>query len=136
MYETFSHTADLGLRVKANSLEELLVEAGKGLMSIFVDRPEKIQPLKKEQIRIEGTEPDYLLFDWLTELLFRFETQRMLYCEFEIVKSDQDILATVRGEELEAERHQPAHEVKAITYHLLKAEQTVDGWLSEVIVDI
>ena len=28
------------------------------------------------------------------------------------------------------------HEVKAITYHGLQVEQTADGWLAEVIVDI
>jgi len=136
MYETFSHTADLGLRVKANSLENLLEEAGKGLMSIFVDRPEEVRPLKEEQISIEGTESDYLFFDWLTELLFRFETQQMLYCEFEIVLTEEGIAARVVGEECEALRHQPSHEVKAITYHQLKTERTKDGWLGEVIVDI
>jgi len=28
------------------------------------------------------------------------------------------------------------HEIKAITYHALKVEQTADGWLAELIVDI
>jgi SHS2 domain-containing protein len=29
-----------------------------------------------------------------------------------------------------------SHEVKAITYHGLKVEQTPEGWLAELIVDI
>ena len=32
--------------------------------------------------------------------------------------------------------HELNHEVKAITLHGLKVEQTADGWLAEVIVDI
>jgi SHS2 domain-containing protein len=28
------------------------------------------------------------------------------------------------------------HEVKAITYHGLRVEQSSDGWMAEVIVDI
>jgi SHS2 domain-containing protein len=37
---------------------------------------------------------------------------------------------------MDESRHEMDHEVKAITYHGLKVEQTVDGWYAEVIVDI
>ena len=40
------------------------------------------------------------------------------------------------GEPLDRDRHELSHEVKAITYHGLKVEQTPEGWLAEVIVDI
>jgi SHS2 domain-containing protein len=40
------------------------------------------------------------------------------------------------GEPLDRGRHELGHEIKAITYHGLKVEQTPDGWLAEVIVDI
>ena len=40
------------------------------------------------------------------------------------------------GEPMDPARHEPNHEVKAITYHGLKVEKTADGWLAEVIVDI
>ena len=35
-----------------------------------------------------------------------------------------------------AERHRMEHEVKAITYHGLRLENTPAGWFAEVIVDI
>jgi SHS2 domain-containing protein len=37
---------------------------------------------------------------------------------------------------MDESRHEMDHEVKAITYHGLKVEQTADGWYAEVIVDI
>ena len=36
MFETFDHTADLGLRVTADSLNELFAEAAVGLTSLIV----------------------------------------------------------------------------------------------------
>ena len=37
---------------------------------------------------------------------------------------------------MDANRHQMEHEVKAITYHGLRVEQTSADWQAEVIVDI
>ena len=36
MYETFEHTADLGLRIRAADLPSLFADAGRGLFSIIV----------------------------------------------------------------------------------------------------
>jgi SHS2 domain-containing protein len=37
---------------------------------------------------------------------------------------------------MDASRHRMEHEVKAITYHGLRLEQTAGGWFAEIIVDI
>ncbi|MHC4142845.1 MAG: archease, partial [Planctomycetota bacterium] len=78
----------------------------------------------------------YLLFDWLHELLVAFETRRLVLSEFRVRVSDTGLAAEVRGEGLDPDRHRLLHEVKAITYHGLKLEQTAAGWQAEVIVDI
>ncbi len=136
MYEIFEHTADLGIRVRAATLEQLFVEAARGLFSTVVANPEQIQPLLTRQLSVAGNEYDYLLFDWLNELLYIFETERFLPADCQIRISDHGLTATCRGEPFDVERHQPDHEVKAITYHGLKVEKTDDAWLAEVIVDI
>ena len=44
------------------------------------------------------------------------------------------LTAPARGEPLDPARHCLTHEIKAITYHHLKVEHILDGWLAEVIV--
>lgn len=136
MYELFEHTADLGLRVQAATLEELFAEAGRGLCAMTVENVEAVAAVEHRELRIEGTELDYLLFDWLNELLFLFETEELLLTEFEIRLTDEGLHADCRGEHSDRSRHRLTHEVKAITYHGLKLEQKPDGWHAEVIVDI
>jgi SHS2 domain-containing protein len=136
VYETFEHTADLGLRVKAADLESLFAEAGRGLFSMMVDNLEDVRPETTVQFDIPGTEPDYLLFDWLNELLYCFESRRLLLCEFVVRRDARGLKAEARGEPLDPKRHALSHEVKAITYHQLQVEQTADGWRAELIVDI
>jgi SHS2 domain-containing protein len=141
MYETFDHTADLGLRIRAADLDTLFAEAGGALFSAIVDDVQTVRPLEQVEIQLQSDDREYLLFDWLNELLFRYETQHMVFSKFEVhVQSPGDaapgLTATAWGERLDPARHAPGHEVKAITYHGLKVEQTPDGWLAEVIVDI
>ena len=136
MFETFDHTADIGLRVTAATLAELFVEAARGLMSLLVENIDDVRLDRSETIQLAGTETDYLLFDWLNELLFRFETSGLLLREFEVRLDEQGLSATIRGEPCDRSRHRLDHEVKAITYHGLAVEQTESGWRVELILDI
>lgn len=136
MYETFEHTADLGLRVRAADLQELFAEAGRGLTSMIAANLDQVRPVCEIALTVTGDKPDELLFDWLTELLYLFETRRLLTVDFEVQFDERGLRATARGEQADDSRHQLEHEVKAITYHGLKVEQADGGWLAEVIVDI
>jgi SHS2 domain-containing protein len=79
---------------------------------------------------------DFLLVDWLNELLFAFDSQKLLLCRFRVVCDENRLDATAEGEVFDAKRHHLEHEVKAITYHGLKVERSGNVWLAEVIVDI
>ena len=140
MFELFDHTADLGLRVRAATLEELLADAGRGLLAMHVANPEAIRPVQTRSIELSADEPAYLLFDWLSELLFAFESDRLLLAKFEIAVQEANaplrLQAVCRGEPMDPVRHTMDHEVKAITYHGLQVEQQDGTWFAEVIVDI
>lgn len=136
MYETFEHTADLGLRVRAPDLATLFAEAGRGLTSMIVANLDQVKPVCEIALTVPGEKPDELLFDWLTELLYLFETRHLLLTDFEVRFDESGLRATARGEEADDSRHQLEHEVKAITYHGLTVEPADGGWLAEVIVDI
>ena len=136
MYEHFEHTADLGLRVAAPDLNSLFAEAAEALFAAIVEEVSTIEPREPLGVRVSGTDRAYLLFDWLRELLYRFDAERRVFRRFEVQLSDDGLEATAWGEPYDAERHPLSHEVKAITYHGLRVEQVSDGWLAEVIVDI
>ena len=47
MHETFEHTADLGLRIRAADLDMLFVEAAQALFETIVLDLASVRPLKK-----------------------------------------------------------------------------------------
>jgi protein archease len=135
-YETFEHTADLGLRVRAGDLNALFADAASGLFSMIVTDCNAVRPAASVAIAVKGEPSELLLFDWLNELLYIYEVRRLLLRDFDVHVNPQGLEATARGEPIDPARHALDHEVKAITYHGLKLEPQDGGWLAEVIVDI
>ncbi|HIQ22536.1 MAG TPA: archease [Planctomycetes bacterium] len=136
MYETFDHTADVGLRVRAPDLNQLFADAGQGLFSLLVADLATVRCAQSMAFAATASSYDDLLFDWLAELLFTFDTERVLLREFEVQVEGFALKATAHGEPLDPRRHELDMEVKAVTYHGLKVERTDDGWLAEVILDL
>ncbi|HLJ92316.1 MAG TPA: archease [Gemmataceae bacterium] len=136
MYETFDHTADLGLRIRAPDLDTLFAEAGRALFAAIVEDLDTVEPRQEVRIQVVGDDREFLLFDWLKELLYHFDSEHVLFSRFQVHVGDAGLSATAQGELLDPSRHQLLHEVKAITYHGLTLQQTEQGWLAEVIVDI
>ena len=136
MYEFFDHTADLGLRVRSTSLNGLFEDAAKALFAAIVDGLDSVRRENELEIEIVGTDREYLLFDWLRELLYRFEVDHVLLSKFQVEVGEAGLKAKAWGEPIDAARHVLSHEVKAITYHALRVERVGEEWIAEVIVDI
>jgi SHS2 domain-containing protein len=136
MYEYFEHTADLGIRVRAADVNGLFADAATALFAAVVDGLDSVRLTHPVEVAVEGTDLEYLFFDWLRELLFRFDADHLLLARFDVVVKEAGLKATAWGEPIDPARHVLSHEVKAITYHGLRVEQEADGWIAEVIVDI
>lgn len=137
MYETFEHTADLGLRVRAADLDTLFAEAGLALFSAVVTDPEKtVRPQQRIDVQLTGDDREFLLFDWLKTLLFHVDAEHLLFSKFEVRVRDDGLTASAWGEPFDPARHTYEHEVKAITYHGLRVARVAGQWEAEVIVDI
>lgn len=136
MHEVFEHTADLGLRIRAADLNSLFQEAALALFEAVAPDLSSVKPLRKVDIQIAGDDREFLLFDWLKQLLYHFDAEHLLFSRFEVQVRDDGLSASAWGEPLDQDRHVLEHEVKAITYHGLRLEKAGAEWLAEVIVDI
>jgi SHS2 domain-containing protein len=136
MHETFDHTADLGLRSQAATLDELFIETAEALFEVIVEDLHSIAQTQQLDVTLPADDVEYLLFDWLKTLLYHFDAEHLLLSRFEVHVDVGGLKGKAWGEPLDRSRHELCHEVKAITYHALRVEQTPDGWLAEVIVDI
>jgi SHS2 domain-containing protein len=136
MYESFDHTADLGLRARAANLDTLFADMGLALFSAILEDVNTVRLAEAVTVELAGDDREYLLFDWLKELLYRFEGEHRVFGRFDVRVGTDGLKAVCWGEPFDRDRHAPNHEVKAITLHGLKVVEDDGGWLAEVIVDI
>jgi SHS2 domain-containing protein len=136
VYEVFEHTADLGIRVRAATLDALMADAGRGLFAVIAGDLAQIRPAIEESFTVAGTDPVWLLHDWTSELLAVFDTRRLLLSDFAVDVDALGLRAIARGEPFDPARHVLAHEIKAVTWHMLDVRHGPTGWEAEFIVDI
>ena len=136
--ETFDHTADVGLRVTAETLDDLFATAAEGLFDYIVVNRREIREDETETISLAAESSSDLLAKWLNELIFRSETRHRVYTRFAVHVSDRGLAleAEIFGEPIDVSRHILDHEVKAATQHGLFLDQKADGFLAEIILDI
>lgn len=133
------HTADVGIEVRAATLEALFVDAAAGFCDAITEVA-LIGAGEERTFEVDAAGLDLLLVAWLEELLFRFETTGVLYGRGEASvegKGDSwSLRARMRGERFDAARHPLKVQVKAITYHALEVARDEQGWRARVIFDI
>src|SRR2546430_2161229 len=106
MYETFDHTADLGLRIRAADLAALFADAGMALTATLVENPDAIRGEVSLDVKLAADDLEYLLFDWLKSLLYQFDAEKLLFARFDVKVSDTGLEATAWGERLDESRHE------------------------------
>jgi len=132
-YEELDHTADVGIRAYGASLEELFANAAAGMFSLITDL-ETVKARGEVEVRVKAEDVGGLIVNWLQELLFLHETQRLLLCEFDVALDGMSLTGHARGEKIDKRRHELKLVIKAVTYHNLKVDRAKG--VAEIIFDI
>lgn len=135
-YEILEHTADIGFRAWGPSPSELFRNAARAMMAIATE-PETLSGFEERELETHGGDYPDLMVNWLSEVLYLFDTNQFAARDFRVDDIAADRLrATLIGEPREPERHPWELIIKAVTYHQLKVEQQNSRWQAEVFLDI
>jgi SHS2 domain-containing protein len=133
-------TADIAFEATGRDLPELFTDAADAMTNVMIDNIEAIKPRDIRQIKLSNDKLDMLLFDFLQELIFLKDAERLLLRIREVQIDEKNdiyfVRATAKGESLDAERHHQRADVKAVTLHDFCVEQFESGWKARVLLDI
>ncbi|MBI4875784.1 MAG: archease [Acidobacteria bacterium] len=136
MFEILEHTADIGLRARGATLAEAFENAAAALSAIMVELDD-VEPRLVYPIAAAGEDHESLLVNWLSEVLYCSDAQRVVLRRFRILHLGPDRVAgQAWGEPRDPVRHRSNVMVKGITYHQLKIEQLAGGWQVQVFLDV
>jgi len=136
-YELIEHTADVGIKAFGGSLSECFANAAKGLFDIITDKS-AVGSVGQYNITLTAPDLEQLLVDWLSELLFIYSAENIVFGSFDVTVDEKThfLHAEVFGEPYDNQKHGYGMEVKAVTYHMLKVEKGPMGYVAQVILDI
>jgi SHS2 domain-containing protein len=135
-FEILEHTADVGIKAEAVDLPGVFEQATLGLLDIigaWVPGAAR----ERVDVDVEAADAGALLVDWLGEVLYVHDSRDAVVTSLEMLEVSPRRAAGRMGI---APRDEAAYgggtQVKAITYHRLRVEQTPDGWSATVYVDV
>ena len=139
-YEYLDHTADIKFQAYGKTKEEVFENAALAMFNVIIDT-EKVSGNTSREIFLKSPDLESLLVDWLSELLYLFEVDEIVFREFRVekIKEEKDeysITAQALGKKYDLESLPFETEIKAVTYNQLEIMKTADGWKAQIVVDI
>lgn len=135
-FDILEHPADIGFRAYGDTLPELFANAALAMLSIAGDL-EAVRPEHSYPLAVRSADRESLLVDWLSDVLYRFDGERIAFREFRVTRFEDTVIeAEGRGEPRDPGRHRARVIVKAVTWHQLKIERRGGGWAADVYLDI
>ena len=128
-YLFIDHTADLGIRVRAKSIQGLFLDAGRAIVDILDAATE---PGTEEiEMNLNGLDRVDLLVRWLQEVVYIIEVKDFRISHILITAlSETELSARITGV---TTRSPLAREIKAVTYHDLTIHE-IDNHLETTII--
>jgi SHS2 domain-containing protein len=138
-YSFFSHTGDVGVKVRAPTLAQLFADAALALTDTVTDR-RLVAANISAAVELRSPAVDLLLVDWLNDLVYRLDTAGLIVARVQVSVIDEAggwaVRGTVTGDSLEPARHPIKTLVKAATYHALEVVRAGDEWQATFVLDV
>jgi SHS2 domain-containing protein len=132
--------ADLALRAWGTTLEETFLAAAEATTRAMVEDPQSITPQEQRVFTLHDEQLDLLLLQFLQELVYYKDAQRLLLRVQEVTIQPSDdgfcLRARAAGEPINPDKHALGADVKAVTLYRLQVVPTPTGWEATVILDV
>ena len=135
-YETFSTTADVGIRIRGKDYEDLFQNAVKGLNLLYFGEPEDTVTGGNAVYPFEfrGDSCENVLVNVLSEIVFLLQNQNKITTGMTIKAIDETYidanLLTIPC------NREPEMEIKSVTYHNLRIEEENGILSTEIVFDV
>lgn len=138
-----SHTADCSFELYGQTPEEIFVQAARAIFHEMTESdPDEFARHRQptyEEVELHARSLAWLLVDWLNEIIYRYETHGVYVVDAQIEElhvGNDEARLRARLVCLPVGEHSAQLQFKAATYHDLRFEQTPDGWVAEVVLDV
>ena len=134
-FEFLEHTADIKFRAFGKTLGEVFENSALAIANIMYK--ERVKGKKKLKIKVKGKDPENLLYNFLEEFLFLFDSKNFLLSDVKSIKINEKNLtaeAEVVGDD--SKNYSGLDHIKAITYNEMFIKKDKNKYTAQVVVDV
>lgn len=126
-FEYLEHKSDILVKVYGDSLEKAFEHAAMAFFQVLIRNPKEISNDTKKHFIVKGENLEELLYRFLEEFIFIFDTEKLIFSYFQIMitysKKGYEANVSIMGEKFQPIKHKAGIEVKGITYHMMKVDR-------------
>ena len=133
-------TADLAFDASGDSLQELFQGATCAVIETLAD-PATVGSIWRQTIERTDEDPAELLFDWLSDLVYWKDAAGVVFSRSELTLTCRDhscwkLRGVLYGEPVNGSAQTLRADVKGVTKHLYRLEQSGEQWIVRVVLDV
>lgn len=136
-FKFLEHTADVKFQAFGSTLEKAFSNSALALAEVMTKKT-KIKSKIKKEIKVSGKDNSRLLYNFLEEFLFLFDSEGFILSKIEKlnIKEDRKIKleAEVSGDNVR--NYKISQDVKAITYNSMFIRKEKGKFIIQVVLDV
>ena len=136
MIEFIEHTADIGIRIVSNNINELFQKAGYGMFKIICENLDDVECNETISGEIFADDLNELMYLFLEKLIYEFDVKGIILRCFEVEVSENHLRYKANGEFYNPKKHKIGTGIKSPTYHKLEIKKVDDNFQATIIFDI
>jgi SHS2 domain-containing protein len=137
-FQTFDHTGDLGLEVRAATPDRLFALAAEALLAqVARPRAPGAAPEVEAEVALAGDDDRDLFVHWLNTALLEAELRHAVWTRVEVLeRTATSLRARLAGPRLDRARMETLREVKAVSHHFLELDLTPGACRCRLVLDL
>jgi SHS2 domain-containing protein len=98
---------------------------------------DEIEGAEEREIEINSEDLYSLMFDWLDELIFLFDSESLVMKKFDIAVNETNfsICGNCKGGKFDPSKHESGIIIKAVTYNMMEVKKN-EEWRARVVLDV
>lgn len=138
-FKFLEHTADIKFQAFGRNIEEAFSNSALAMFNSMHDGNVKENKNFNFKISVKGNDLENLLYNFLEEFLFLFDTKGFFLSSVKKIKIQKEkdkykLSAEISGDS--SENYEIHIDVKAITYSQMFVKKQKDKWLCQVVLDV
>jgi len=138
-YKFLDHISDVYIEACGTDISEAFEQAGLAIYDTMTDL-NTIEMKLEYNINVESEDLKSLLYDYLDELLFLFDSKYLLFRDIKLkideINGKYVLKGILKGEKFISSKHMSKIGIKAATYSLMEFIKKKDGICIKFVMDI